>query len=38
MAGRWERLAEHYRLEMTHKTPRPSSHRRLDRVQQLRAA
>ena len=38
MAGRWERLAERYRLEMTTKKPRPTSHRRSDRVRQLRAA
>jgi hypothetical protein len=39
MADRWERLAEHYRLEMTTKKPRPTSHRRRpDRVQPLRAA
>jgi hypothetical protein len=38
MAERWERLAEKYRLEMTHKAPRRSSHRRIDRVRELRAA
>jgi hypothetical protein len=38
MAERWGRLAERYRLEMTTKKPRPTSRRRSDRVQRLRAA
>jgi hypothetical protein len=38
MAERWERLAERYRLEMIPKKPRPTSHRRSDRVQRQRAA
>jgi hypothetical protein len=38
MAERWERLAERYRLEMTLKKPRPTSHRRSDLVQRQRAA
>lgn len=38
MAQQWERLAERYRLEMTTKKPRPTSRRRIDRVQRLRAA
>jgi hypothetical protein len=37
MAERWERLAEHYRAELT-KRPKPASRRRLDLVQRQRAA
>jgi hypothetical protein len=38
MAERWERLAERYRLEMTSKKPRPTSHRRSDWAQRQHAA
>jgi hypothetical protein len=38
MAERWERIAERYRLEMTPKKPRRTSHRRSDWVQRQRAA
>lgn len=38
MAERWERLADRYRLEVTSKKPRPTSHRRMDLLQRKRAA
>jgi hypothetical protein len=38
MAERWERLAERYRLEVTSKKPRRTSHRRMDPLQRKRAA